>query len=450
MPAKKKTSESKASVKETPEKKTTTRSRKSSAEEKVEAAPKAKKTATEKATAETTKASTASKAAKAVGKSKETATKKATSAEKTASTTKTTAKKTSTTTKASKPKATETTEKAKTTSRKTAGASKASTTRRATSRKKVAEAAPEVEPRIVEEALVESVSPTDVREHYVERHHVAPATGYERDLPPEYGDTKIVLLVRDPEWVFAYWEVNDETRERYGIPRSGHNRRMVLRVYNVTGRNWPTEGAQYFFDIDISPYANNWYIKVPETDAEWVAELGIFDEQGEYVPVVASNVVRTPRDTMSPDTDAEWMVIEETFRKIYESSGGLRIRDGWRGSEELWRHLQKQIYPSLAGAEQFGGSGVVAGSGGVAAGGKAAKNQEGFWLRAEAELVLYGATEPTATVTVNGEPVKLTPDGSFSLRFALPDGEQKLVIRAVSADERHERMITKIVKKLTK
>ncbi len=343
-----------------------------------------------------------------------------------------------------------------TATKKTAAAETKKTSTRATktpaARKKAAESAvgerDQIRP-VVEEAIHGS-SPTEVREHFVESLHVpAEPSVPQRDLPSEYGDTKIVLLVRDPEWVFAYWEINDEARARYGIPRAGHGKRLVLRVYNVTGRNWPSENAQYFFDIDVGPYANNWYIRLPETDATWVGELGVFDDNGEYVPIVASNVVHTPRDSMSQETDEQWMVIEETFRKLYESSGGTRIRDGWRGSEELWRHLQKQILPSLAGAAQLGGSGAIMGSGGVAP----VKQQGGptaFWLQAETELILYGATEPTAKVTVNDEPVALRPDGSFTLRFALPDGTLKLVVRAVSADGQHERIITKEVRKLTK
>ena len=27
------------------------------------------------------------------------------------------------------------------------------------------------------------------------------------DFPHSYGDSKIVLLVRDPLWIFAYWEI---------------------------------------------------------------------------------------------------------------------------------------------------------------------------------------------------------------------------------------------------
>jgi hypothetical protein len=63
----------------------------------------------------------------------------------------------------------------------------------------------------------------------------------------------------------------------------------------------------------------------------------------------------------------------------------------------------------------------------------AGKARRGFWFNINAELIVYGATEPDATVTVDGRPVTLRPDGTFTLRFALPDGEYALRAEAVAA-----------------
>jgi len=54
----------------------------------------------------------------------------------------------------------------------------------------------------------------------------------------------------------------------------------------------------------------------------------------------------------------------------------------------------------------------------------------GFWLNVNAELVVYGATDPDAQVTLAGRPVQLRPDGSFSCRFTLPDGNYALPVSA--------------------
>ena len=63
----------------------------------------------------------------------------------------------------------------------------------------------------------------------------------------------------------------------------------------------------------------------------------------------------------------------------------------------------------------------------------------GFWFNINAELVLYGATEPDASLTIDGQPVALRPDGTFSFRFALPDGRYALTVAATSADQESRR-----------
>jgi hypothetical protein len=67
--------------------------------------------------------------------------------------------------------------------------------------------------------------------------------------------------------------------------------------------------------------------------------------------------------------------------------------------------------------------------------GKPAQPEKGFWFNVNAELIVYGATEPDATVSIGGRKIKLRPDGSFSYRFALPDGNYEMPVVAVSADQ---------------
>ena len=61
--------------------------------------------------------------------------------------------------------------------------------------------------------------------------------------------------------------------------------------------------------------------------------------------------------------------------------------------------------------------------------------EKGFWLNVNTEVIIYGATEPDAKVAIGGREIRLRPDGSFSIRFALPDGHYELPVTAVSADQ---------------
>jgi hypothetical protein len=329
--------------------------------------------------------------------------------------------------------------------RTTASAASAGATRR-----KTAAAASKAEPAIAErtlkpEAQISPAAPTDVREHFFHEHRGVPEGPPARELPDEYGDTKIVLLVRDPEWVFAYWEINDATRAELRLPRTGHERRIIVRMYRIDGRDWPHEAAHYFFDLDVGPYSNNWYIRVPETACSWCAELGMYDEDNNYIVIARSNAVTTPRDRISDVVDSDWMTVEATFQKLYGLSGGFTLREQ-RGSEEILRHLQKQVDSGLRGESPTSGP-LFSGSFAPSRSEVAIKD---FWLQVHTELILYGATEPDAKVTVQGRPVRLNPDGTFSLRYALPDGEQVLDVKAVSADGTMERAVTPVVRKETK
>jgi hypothetical protein len=288
-----------------------------------------------------------------------------------------------------------------------------------------------------------------------------PAPPPARDLPDEYGDTKICLLVRDPEWVFAYWEINDGDRARLGIPRSGHGKRLLIRCYKVTGRAWPSEGAHYFFDVDISPYSSNWYIRLPETGQTWVAELAIVDEAGNYTPVCVSNLAASPTGFISDDVDADWMTVEETYLRLYGLTGRAGARGGAGGiggvgavggSEGLARQISRQLQVGLRTGELGLSSAALQGSSEMFTDRNAGAppKRKDFWLNVHTELVLYGATEPDARVTVAGQPVQLRPDGTFTLRFALPDGEQILRVHATNNDGDMERTITPVVSRKTR
>jgi hypothetical protein len=121
----------------------------------------------------------------------------------------------------------------------------------------------------------------------------------------------------------------------------------------------------------------------------------------------------------------------------------------WMGSLEitelLRRHLREEV-SSPAGGEQMQGpvARELAGewpSSPLGLGEVAAAGGRSFWMNVNAELVLYGATDPRASVTVGGRLIRLRQDGTFSFRFALPDGEYPLEITATSSDQLDRRSV---------
>lgn len=166
------------------------------------------------------------------------------------------------------------------------------------------------------------------------------------ELPNRYGEDKLVLLVRDPWWLYTYWEVTpqNERSVHEKVKRSGEKiDRTVLRVYDVTEAAQNKNGS--FFDIEIANFSDNWYVDVGSPDRDWVAELGIRSNSGAFYPMLRSNTVRTPRYGVSDVVDEEWMMPDELYWQLLGRSGGL-----WdaKSSLEVRRYLMRYLKSNVS------------------------------------------------------------------------------------------------------
>ena len=147
----------------------------------------------------------------------------------------------------------------------------------------------------------------------------------EVELPRSYGVDRMALMARDPHWIFAYWEITaarqDEFNGSYG-PAAWSGSRQVLRVYDVTGVEFNGGNANGYVDIPIGEEVDNWHINVGEPDRSFCVDLGRIFPGGKFVPLLRSNVVTTPRASLSDRLDEEWMWIEGVYRSIGRISYG--------------------------------------------------------------------------------------------------------------------------------
>ena len=309
------------------------------------------------------------------------------------------------------------------------------------------------------------------------------------ELPFTYGDSKIVLVPKNPQWAYSYWEVADDKFEEAKKNGGVYDGKLTLRVYDVTLKNFDGGNANSYFDIELPNGAREWFINGLNPKANYVTDLGLKSAEGKFVTVVRSNTIDTPSNSISDRVDEEWMIIEEYFKKILERSSAGRIVNGqWVGGmgasgamlgsseemvaimlrrlfiekgeqrEKLLSHLERTLGSlgvSSLGSSSIGAGSLSAGSLSLGKGlieqaeGKDSKKKD-FWLTVGTELILYGATEPDAKVTVMGKPIKLNPDGTFSMRFALPVGHYELPVVAVNADGDDTRQITPVVDRTEK
>jgi hypothetical protein len=154
--------------------------------------------------------------------------------------------------------------------------------------------------------------------------------------------------------------------------------------------------------------------------------------RGEKVPAAKPSEVMRPASEIPEHAlrfvcaPSEWKVEEERALEemIRQWHGGLpapasqEIPGLIGGPVSLWAALPTGVArPVNISSPPGGGEG---------------QRSQGFWLNVNAELVIYGATEPDARVTIAGRAIQLRPDGTFSYRFALPDGTYLLPVIAVS------------------
>ena len=128
------------------------------------------------------------------------------------------------------------------------------------------------------------------------------------DLPASYNKTYIVLMTRDPNCLFAYWEIEPDKIEyaRKVLAHDFNRSKRVIRLYDVTLINFNGRNANSIFDIEINDTANNWYIHPVRDNVNYCAELGLRQPNGELFALAMSNFSDTPRRSPSGNHNEIW------------------------------------------------------------------------------------------------------------------------------------------------
>lgn len=252
----------------------------------------------------------------------------------------------------------------------------------------------------------------------------------------EEAKDRLILFVRDPFWLQAYWELSRATvdRARAALGHDWHLARPVLRLSEVP-RNGTTSSARLFVrDIEIHGGVTNWYIDVYDPPKGFQVEIGY--RAGErFYALARSNRVTTPRADSGEAFDRNWADVARNVDRIYAMSVGFNEQDTNRELKEVFeQRLRRPLGNPMS--TQFG-----AGAGG---------QHRAFSFEVGTELIIHGVTDPDAHVTLKGEPVHLRDDGSFAVCFTLPDRRQVLPVVASSGDGVEQRTIVVSVDRNTK
>lgn len=113
-------------------------------------------------------------------------------------------------------------------------------------------------------------------------------------FPETYGRNRVRLLVKDPQWLFAHWDVDPGVisglRSELG-ERAAALSRLTLKVTD------PEHGGGAV--IHLPADARSWYVRADRVRRAYRAELGLTLPSGEYRVLATSNIVRPPQGSPS-------------------------------------------------------------------------------------------------------------------------------------------------------
>lgn len=258
--------------------------------------------------------------------------------------------------------------------------------------------------------------------------------------PDGYKKDRLIVMVRDPFWLHAYWELSRHgvVRAEAALGQDWHTARPVLRLLDVSSGATTSTAERVIRHIDVHGGVNNWYVDVQDPPRSYRLDIGYLTANGRFFMLARSNVVTTPKAASTDTIDENWSDVAENFDRIYAMSGGYASDGSSHELQELFEERLRRPMgkPMLTRM----GAGAVAGG----------QRKREFVFELDAELIVYGRSESSAHVMLQGEPVTLRPDGTFTVRYSLPNCRQVIPAVASSADGVEQRTIVLAVERNTK
>jgi hypothetical protein len=247
---------------------------------------------------------------------------------------------------------------------------------------------------------------------------------------------RVILMVRDPFWLQAYWEITEESvrRARVALADSWFYTRPVLRLLQLTSNMATNTVEEIVREIPIHGGVRNWFLDVLDPPKTFRVALGYATSSGRFHLIAKSNKVTTPAPNNNDSFDHNWADITENYKKFYALSGGYSDD----ASPELQSVFEEKLRrPMNVPAFVRFGSGIN-------------HDPHDFDFQVDAHMVIHGSANPNANVTLAGEPIRLRDDGTFSVQLNLPDRRQVLPIVASSRDGTQQRTTVLSIERNTK
>lgn len=281
------------------------------------------------------------------------------------------------------------------------------------------------------------------------------------ELPGGYGKSRIVIMPRDPEWSYVYWDVPNEHKE--ALRRQG-GQQLVLRLYDVTQGEMETQTPKGVQEYPVDELAREWYVPIPVSDRDYLCEIGYRCSDGTWLLLARSVPVHTPPVYPSDWIEDHFIEVswEEDLEAIPEEELALpEPKDAQKQGQGLAERNQKiyeeifEMSDPLEGERMAGSfynsrppsvnSSYVFPSGAGLWATPETTDVEGFvpsWegippalsLVGKTELMISGATESGATLLVGEQRIQTGADGKFNFQVSFANDAIESPMVAYSAE----------------
>ena len=310
------------------------------------------------------------------------------------------------------------------------------------------------------------------------------------ELPQSHGTGAIHFSARDPHWFFATWDWSlEQLRSRIGQAGDG---KLWLQIYTPTGnkvqqievdptaKSWFVQmgmpGSVFYAEMGIYTSTGQWEVLGRSAEARAPRDYVSQRVDAHYATVPMSFSLRQLLEMILGDLlpgetlvgalarmqskgfvfpfaiESDMEISEEKQQMLLGYLSGELTRRINMGSFEITELIRRRLAEQLSSGvtSRFGQVGVGLGMGsesvssfslagsspmGASFGAPQSAGERGFFMHVNAELIIYGGTDPNATVHVGGKRIELRPDGTFSYHFILPDGRYHIPVEATSPDQ---------------
>ncbi len=317
------------------------------------------------------------------------------------------------------------------------------------------------------------------------------------ELPTHYAKTWLTLFVKDPFWIFATWELSPGDIEQ--------QLELILKIYEITdgdqqgatldihvgqANNWyvnlPKDNVSWGAQIGILKSSGE-FIALAQSNIIHTPRAQYSERTEQIWMEVKDEEVQSPFVIMPPtrkigddfktrmSVKRPWVlsITDDDIRRYYSRlmpflykvlgdrlakfaarklpltfAHQLKKRKGvyallpkrkfWLGASEqgeMWE--EEELTAEGLKQQQLGGASSFL----LGASEKHQQKQRKFFFELDANLTVYGRTEPNAEVWMGNKKLELRPDGTFSCFFAFPDGKIPLTFTAISGDKVETRTI---------